>query len=81
MEGVTTKASSFKSDLEHTPFGKIPALVLEHYPSNSDEEAAEQGDARSRYELGAEYAIGFDRLLGYGLKYPTTFKDTHIGRL
>ncbi len=25
--------------------------------------------------------IGFDRLLGYGLKYPTTFKDTHIGRL
>lgn len=25
--------------------------------------------------------IGFDRLLGYGLKYPTTFKDTHLGRL
>jgi hypothetical protein len=25
--------------------------------------------------------IGFDRLLGYGLKYPTAFKDTHIGRL
>jgi hypothetical protein len=22
--------------------------------------------------------IGFDRLLGYGLKYPTHFKDTHL---
>ncbi|HEX7474221.1 MAG TPA: DUF4260 domain-containing protein [Candidatus Limnocylindrales bacterium] len=22
--------------------------------------------------------VGMDRLLGYGLKYPTTFKDTHI---
>jgi len=25
--------------------------------------------------------VGFDRLLGYGLKYPTAFKDTHFGRL
>jgi hypothetical protein len=25
--------------------------------------------------------IGFDRLLGYGLKYPTEFKDTHINRV
>lgn len=25
--------------------------------------------------------IGFDRALGYGLKYPTDFKDTHLGRL
>ena len=22
--------------------------------------------------------IGFDRMLGYGLKYPTHFKDTHL---
>ena len=22
--------------------------------------------------------IGFDRMLGYGLKYPTKFKDTHL---
>ena len=22
--------------------------------------------------------IGFDRLLGFGLKYPTNFKDTHL---
>lgn len=25
--------------------------------------------------------IGFDRLLGYGLKYETHFKDTHLGRV
>jgi hypothetical protein len=25
--------------------------------------------------------IGFDRLLGYGLKYPTCFGDTHLGKL
>lgn len=25
--------------------------------------------------------IGFDRLLGYGLKYPTQFRDTHFGRV
>ena len=25
--------------------------------------------------------IGMDRLMGYGLKYPTTFKDTHLGRV
>jgi hypothetical protein len=25
--------------------------------------------------------IGVDRLLGYGLKYPTRFKDTHLQRV
>jgi hypothetical protein len=25
--------------------------------------------------------IGVDRVLGYGLKYPTAFKDTHLGRI
>lgn len=25
--------------------------------------------------------IGFDRMLGYGLKYPTAFQDTHLGRI
>lgn len=25
--------------------------------------------------------IGMDRFLGYGLKYPTAFKDTHLGAL
>lgn len=25
--------------------------------------------------------IGFDRMLGFGLKHPTGFRDTHLGRL
>ncbi len=25
--------------------------------------------------------IGLDRMLGYGLKYPTGFHDTHLGRV
>jgi len=25
--------------------------------------------------------IGFDRMLGYGLKYPTGFGDTHLGKI
>ncbi len=25
--------------------------------------------------------IGGDRLLGFGLKYPTEFKDTHLNRV
>jgi Domain of unknown function (DUF4260) len=25
--------------------------------------------------------IGLDRVLGFGLKYPTAFKDTHLGRI
>ncbi|MBJ6124580.1 DUF4260 domain-containing protein [Microvirga splendida] len=25
--------------------------------------------------------IGFDRMLGYGLKYASGFKDTHLGRI
>lgn len=25
--------------------------------------------------------IGFDRMLGYGLKYETAFSDTHLGRI
>ena len=25
--------------------------------------------------------VGIDRALGYGLKYPTAFRDTHLGRI
>ena len=25
--------------------------------------------------------IGMDRTIGYGLKYPTAFEDTHLGRV
>jgi hypothetical protein len=39
------------------------------------------------YEIAVQIAliwlvhIGLDRLLGYGLKYPTGFKDTHLQRV
>ncbi|MEF9606012.1 DUF4260 family protein, partial [Paracoccus sp. PXZ] len=25
--------------------------------------------------------VGFDRVLGYGLKLPSGFRDTHLGRI
>jgi hypothetical protein len=25
--------------------------------------------------------VGMDRALGYGLKFPTSFQDTHLGRI
>lgn len=25
--------------------------------------------------------VGMDRMMGYGLKYPTSFADTHLGRI
>jgi Domain of unknown function (DUF4260) len=33
--------------------------------------------------LGAIWVahLGFDRMLGYGLKYPTAFQDTHLARV
>jgi hypothetical protein len=39
------------------------------------------------YSLGLQLAliwlahIGMDRAVGYGLKYPTSFKDTHLSRV
>ena len=39
------------------------------------------------WEPGVQFAliwfghIGLDRLMGYGLKYPTVFQDTHLQRL
>jgi Domain of unknown function (DUF4260) len=30
---------------------------------------------------GAPRAVGIDRLAGYGLKHPTGFGDTHLGRI
>lgn len=41
----------------------------------------------SGYNLGLSLAliwlahIGMDRVMGYGLKYPTSFKDTHLSRV
>jgi hypothetical protein len=39
----------------------------------------EIGHARSRLRSLIWIAhIGFDRMLGFGLKHPTRFKDTHL---
>ena len=40
-------------------------------------------DAEIAVQLGLIWIthIGVDRAIGYGLKYPTGFKDTHLQRL
>jgi len=38
-------------------------------------------DAVTRFSLIWIAHIGFDRALGYGLKYPSGFSDTHLGRV
>jgi hypothetical protein len=40
------------------------------------------GDADTAVQLGLIWAthIGVDRAIGYGLKYPSGFKDTHLQR-
>jgi hypothetical protein len=38
-------------------------------------------DAATKIALIWLAHIGADRLLGYGLKYPTAFKDTHLSRV
>jgi hypothetical protein len=38
-------------------------------------------DAAVRLALIWLVHIGVDRLVGYGLKYPTAFKDTHLQRV
>jgi hypothetical protein len=41
------------------------------------------GDASSAVQIALIWLahIGADRLLGYGLKYPAAFKDTHLQRV
>lgn len=41
------------------------------------------GDAELAVQLGLIWLthIGVDRAIGYGLKYPTDFKDTHLQRV
>ena len=40
-------------------------------------------DAQTAVEVGLIWLIhiGVDRAIGYGLKYPTNFKDTHLQRV
>ena len=54
-------------------------LVL---PSHSERRPSlADSDAASPIALIWLAHIGVDRLVGYGLKYPTSFKDTHLQRV
>ena len=68
--GPRVGAASY--DLEHTYVGP---LVLGAIGVLADVEAC----VALALIWGAH--IGIDRLLGYGLKYPTGFKDTHLQRV
>jgi Domain of unknown function (DUF4260) len=66
------RVGSLIYDLAHTYVGPI-ALGL----------AGVLGDAESATQIALIWLahIGMDRMLGYGLKYPTGFKDTHLQRV
>lgn len=66
------RLGSLTYDLVHTYVGPVALGVL---------------GVLGSYETALQIAliwlahIGLDRLLGYGLKYPTGFKDTHLQRV
>jgi hypothetical protein len=66
------RAGSVTYDVVHTYVGPVALGVA---------------GAVSGYDTAAQLAliwlahIGLDRLLGYGLKYPTGFRDTHLQRV
>ena len=69
---LNVRAGAATYNLVHTltlPLALFLASYIQHW--------------RLALELALIWAahIAFDRLLGYGLKYPTHFKDTHLQRL
>ena len=66
------RAGALTYDLAHTYAGPVALGV---------------GGVLAESDLAVQLAliwalhIGVDRLLGYGLKYPTSFKDTHLQRV
>jgi hypothetical protein len=66
------RLGSFTYDVVHTYVGPI-ALGLVGVLGDVD--------AAAQIALIWLVHIGVDRLLGYGLKYPTGFKDTHLQRV
>ena len=59
-------------DLVHTYVGPVALGVV-----------GVVGDAKTAVQVALIWLvhIGADRLLGYGLKYPSAFKDTHLQRV
>jgi hypothetical protein len=69
---INVRAGSSLYNLVHTYAGALTLAAIgfhEHNPSELN------------FALIWVAHIGFDRALGYGLKYPTLFKDTHLQRV
>ena len=68
----STSAGTLSYDLAHTEIWPVGLAVI----------GAIAGEALLT-QIGLIWLmhIGGDRLLGYGLKYPTGFKDTHLQRV
>jgi Domain of unknown function (DUF4260) len=66
------RAGAIAYDLAHTYALAVPLAVL-----------GVLTDVDALVQVGLVWIahIGVDRALGYGLKYPTDFKDTHLQRL
>jgi hypothetical protein len=68
----STSAGTLAYDLAHTEIWPVGLLV-----------AGALSGERLPTQIGLIWLIhiGADRFLGYGLKYPTGFKDTHLQRV
>jgi hypothetical protein len=68
----STSAGTLAYDLAHTELWPIGLTVI-----------GAIGGEELLTQIGLIWLmhIGADRLLGYGLKYPTGFKDTHLQRV
>jgi hypothetical protein len=69
---VNVRWGSALYNLVHTTTGPLLLVLVSHAASMPQ---------LFPYALMWAGHIGFDRMLGYGLKYPTRFKDTHFERL
>jgi hypothetical protein len=69
---IGPRAGAFVYDLAHTYALALPLALAGFFLDSSLPSA-----------LGLIWVahIGLDRMLGYGLKYPSAFGDTHLGRI
>ncbi len=66
------RVGAFVYNLAHTYIG--PSLLLAVWLISPEVEVLRIATVWTAH-------IGLDRMLGYGLKYPTAFKDTHLHRV
>jgi Domain of unknown function (DUF4260) len=69
---INTRIGAYGYNLVHTTVFPIGLAIISFY---------------SGWDVGIQAAliwfahIGMDRAIGYGLKYPEAFKETHLGRI